>query len=72
VTCRRVWAHYYRCNWWTLQGTASYDNPDMRGPLVSTSRISQSEFLHVTRTGAGLKIRVETRTGARRGFRFGP
>jgi hypothetical protein len=71
VTCRRVGEHHYRCNWWTLQSTAAHDNPGMKGPLVSTSRISQSEFLHVTRAGARLKIRVDTRTAARRGFWFG-
>ena len=71
VTCRRVGDHHYRCNWWTLCDTVSYDNPAMKGPLILTSRISQSEFLHVTRAGAGLKIRVDTRPAAPRGFRFG-
>ena len=71
VTCRRVGEHHYRCNWWTLQNTATYDNPGMKGSLVLTSQISQSEFLHVTRAGARLKIRVDTRTAARRGFWFG-
>jgi hypothetical protein len=71
VTCRRVGDHHYRCNWWTLQNTAAFDNPGMKGALVLTSRISQSEFLHVTRAGVRLKIRVDTRTAAGRRFWFG-
>ena len=70
VTCRRVGDHHYRCNWWTLQSTAMYDNPEMKGALVTTSEISQSEFLHVTRAGRQLQIRVETRNAPRRGYRF--
>jgi hypothetical protein len=69
VTCRRVGDHHYRCNGWTLQSTAMYDNPAMHGPLVTTSRISRSEFLHVTR--AGRRIRVQTRTAKHRGLWFG-
>ena len=72
VTCRRVGEHHYRCNWWTRLSAAKYDNPGMKGSLVTASRISQSEFLHVTRAQTRLEIRVETRTAAPRGFWFGP
>jgi hypothetical protein len=61
VTCRRVAEHHYRCNWWTLRDTAAYDNPSMLGSLVTTSRISRSQYLHVTKTAEGLSIRVDTR-----------
>jgi hypothetical protein len=58
VTCRRISNNYYRCNWWALQDTGGYDNPGMTGMTVTTSRISQSQFLHVTKDGKGLAIRV--------------
>jgi hypothetical protein len=61
VTCRRVADNHYRCNWWTPQDTAGYDNPSMRGSLVTTSRISKSQFLHATRTGGKLIVREITR-----------
>ena len=61
VTCRRVGDHHYRCNFWSLRSIAAYDNPSMLGSLVTTSRISRSQFLHVTRSGGDLKIRVDTR-----------
>jgi hypothetical protein len=51
VTCRRVSKEHYRCNWWVLQDTAGYDNPRMHGLTVTTSRISQSHFLHVVQDG---------------------
>ena len=58
VTCRRVDQNYYRCNWWSQHDTQAYDNPGMTGLLVTTSRISRSQFLHVTKAGNGLNIRV--------------
>ena len=61
VTCRRVNRHYYRCNWWSLQDTKAYDNPAMTGSLVTTSRISSSQFLHAEKVAGELKIRIETR-----------
>src|SRR5688572_883705 len=61
VTCRRVGDHHYRCNWWTPQATAGYDNPSMLGSLVTTSRISRSQFVHATRTGGKLTVKVITR-----------
>ena len=65
VTCRRVSNDHYRCNWWTLQDTGTYDNPGMHGLMVTTSRISQSQFLHVTRGSDGLQIRVVSAPSAR-------
>src|SRR5688500_18508274 len=61
ITCRRVGDHHYRCNWWTPQATASYDNPSMLGSLVTTSRITQSQFVHATRVGGKLTVKVITR-----------
>ena len=63
VTCRRVSGNHYRCNWWALAGTGSYDNPGMNGMLVTTSRIRQSQFLHVTKSSEGLQIRVVSALG---------
>ena len=56
VTCRRVAPNHYRCNWWAQEGTAAYDNPSMAGLLVTTSKISKSRFLRVTKTAEGLQI----------------
>jgi len=53
VTCRRVKEDHYRCNWWQPQSVAGYDNPAMRGLMVTTNRISRSSFLRVTRAGRG-------------------
>ena len=61
VTCRRVGDHHYRCNWWTPQETTSYDNPSMLGSLVTTSRISKSQFLDATKIGGKLTVKVITR-----------
>lgn len=57
VTCRRVTDNCYRCNWWMPQNLKGYDNPGMKGLLVTTSRISRSRFLYVILTDEGqLKI----------------
>ena len=61
ITCKRVTKNHYRCNWWTLDDTAAYDNPGMKGSLVTTGRICQSQFLHAVKVGGDLKIRVITR-----------
>jgi hypothetical protein len=61
ITCRRVGDHHYRCNWWTPQDTTAFDNPSMLGSLVTTSRISKSQFVHATRTGGKLTVKVMTR-----------
>ena len=56
VTCKRISGNSSRCNWWAPQGLAGYDNPGMRGLLVTTHRVRRSRFLNVTRTEAGLTI----------------
>lgn len=59
VRCVRVTGNFYRCNWWSAQSTASYDNPEMKmGQLSTTHRIRQSRFLEATRTSDGLSIRI--------------
>jgi hypothetical protein len=65
VTCRRISKNHYRCNWWTPQDTAGYDNPEMTGMTVTTSRISQSQFLRVTREGGkeGGKLQIQVVPG---------
>jgi hypothetical protein len=57
VTCKRVSDNRYRCNWWVPESMAGYDNPMMRGLLVTTHRVRRSRFLHVTKTEAGLVIK---------------
>ena len=64
VTWKRITKSHYRCNWWTLQDTAGYDNPGMQGLTVTTRRISQSQFLHVTKGTDGLTIRVVSGGGS--------
>ena len=64
VTCRRVAIDHYRCNWWTLQNTGEYDNPQMLGMLVTTSRICRSQFLRVVRSEQKLSITVVSSGGA--------
>src|SRR5688572_11817492 len=61
ITCRRVGDHHYRCNWWTPQETVGYDNPSMLGSLVTTSRISKSQFIHATKSAGKLTVKVITR-----------
>ena len=61
ITCRRVGDHHYRCNWWTPQSTSNYDNPSMLGSLVTTSRITSSQFVHATKTNGKLTVKVLTR-----------
>jgi len=56
VTCRRIWHNHYRCNWWTPEATGTYDNPHMTGMLVTTSRISKSQFLRVIKSAGALQI----------------
>ena len=63
VTCRRVTQNFYRCNWWALENTADYDNPDMLGMLVTTSRICRSQFLRAVKTGDQLTISVIASNG---------
>jgi hypothetical protein len=56
VTCRRISHNHYRCNWWTPEATGEYDNPQMQGLLVTTNRITKSQFLRVTRSAGGLEM----------------
>jgi hypothetical protein len=56
VRCTRVSQDRYRCNWWSQQATAGYDNPAMGGLLVTTHRVRQSRFLLVTRRDGKLVI----------------
>jgi len=53
-----VSGNHYRCNWWSPGDTDAYDNPQMGGLTVTTHRVRQSQFLRVTRSGAGLSIEV--------------
>ena len=56
VMCRRIWGNSYRCNWWSAADSSKYDNPGMRGSLVTTHTIRKSRFLNVTRSMGGLVI----------------
>lgn len=56
VRCTKVVGNRYRCNWWSAQGTGGYDNPGMGGLLVTTHRVSRSEFLRVTKGEDGTLI----------------
>jgi len=56
VTCRRVGANSYRCNWWSVADKSGDDNPRMEGLLVTTHRVRKSRFLNVTRSRGGLVI----------------
>ena len=56
VMCRRIWGNSYRCNWWSAADSSNYDNPGMRGNLVTTHTIRKSRFLNVTRSRSGLVI----------------
>src|ERR1700712_5032177 len=58
VTGRRISQNHYRCNWWTPEGTTSYDNPAMQGLMVTTNRICNSSFLTLPRSAQRLAIRV--------------
>ena len=56
IRCTLVCNGNYRCNWWAAQSTTGYDNPGMAGLLVTTHRVRQSRFLHVTKSGDRLVI----------------
>lgn len=57
VRCTKVGENNYRCNWWGVEDTGSYDNPMMGGLLVTTHRVRRSRFLTVTKDGEQLVIR---------------
>ena len=59
VRCTHVSGDRYRCNWWSAQSVLGYDNPGMRGLMVTTHRVRKSLFLRASRTAAGLAIRVD-------------
>lgn len=65
VTCKRVSGSRYRCNWWAPANAVGYDNPMMRGLLVTTHRVRRSRFLNVTKTETGLVIQDWPRAGGR-------
>src|SRR5258706_14428762 len=56
VTCRRISANSYRCNWWSPSRSKRYDNPPMEGLLVTTHVVAKSRFLHVTKVDQRLLI----------------
>jgi len=56
VTCRRIYGSKYRCNWWSPQCTAAYDNPKMSGLLVTTHIVVKSRFISAVRSEKGLII----------------
>ena len=58
LTVRHVSGSHYRCNWWSPGDSDGYDNPQMGGLTVTTHRVRKSQFLRVTRSGAGLSIEV--------------
>ena len=57
VKCTRITADTYRCNWWSHAETSGYDNPGMRGLVVTTHCVRRSRFLRVTKGDAGLVIK---------------
>jgi hypothetical protein len=57
VRCTRVSDGNYRCNWWSPHPTSAYDNPLMSGLLVTTHRVRESRFLHVTKEAGKLVIK---------------
>ena len=56
VTCVRVSGNNYRCNWWSPAPTKLYDNPQMRGLLVTTHVVTKSQFLNVVKIDNRLVI----------------
>jgi len=57
VTCRRVSANHYRCNWWRLKRTSGDDHSAIMGEVCS-SRVYRSEFLRVEKPAKELLITV--------------
>jgi len=66
VTCTRVSANNYRCNWWSPAPTKAFDNPAMYGLLVTTHIVTKSRFLNVTKVDRQLVIN-DISVGAVRG-----
>lgn len=66
VKCTRITSDTYRCNWWSALTTDGYDNPAMSGLLVTTHRVRQSRFLHVTKNLGKLVITEKLNVAASR------
>ena len=58
IRCTRVGPETYRCNWWAPEAAERLDARTFAGLVVTTERVRQSRFLHVTRSGSGLVIRT--------------
>jgi len=56
VTCVHVGGNNYRCNWWSPAATNGYDNPQMRGLLVTTHVVAKSRFLKVVKVDNRLVV----------------
>ena len=56
VTCTHVCGNNYRCNWWSPAPTKLYDNPKMRGLLVTTHVVTKSRFLNVVKVDNRLMV----------------
>src|SRR5579871_6076287 len=56
ITCMRVCGNNYRCNWWSPAPTKAYDNPAMRGLLVTTHVVAKSRFLNVVKVDNRLVV----------------
>ena len=56
ITCLHVCGNNYRCNWWSPAPTRSYDNPKMRGLLVTTHVVAKSRFLNVVKVDNRLVV----------------
>src|SRR5947207_3862954 len=54
IRCTRVGPETYRCNWWAPEVPDRVDARTFAGLVVTTERVRQSRFLHVTRSGSGL------------------
>jgi len=58
IRCTRVGPETYRCNWWAPEFPDRLDARTFAGLVVTTERVRQSRFLHVTRGAGGLVIRA--------------
>ncbi len=56
VTCVRVSGNNYRCNWWSPAPTKLYDNPKMRGLMVTTHVVTKSRFLNAVKINNELVV----------------
>jgi hypothetical protein len=65
VTCVHVSGNNYRCNWWSPAPSKHYDNPGMRGLLVTTHVVTKSRFLNVVRVNNQLVVKDVSVGGVR-------